>query len=128
MNTVIFTKSVNDPDKICEPIDLPEGHAIIIADKPDFLVVPKELVETLNFPERVNVKCLLTLVFQDKFATHYITDYLYEQMVVCVAKLDKFYWHLRTISQILMYEKWEKMEPRNADEIKGESNESKRED
>jgi hypothetical protein len=92
-----FTRKPSDSDRINERITLPEGEAILIADVPDWVNVPNDLVDKFNLPmARAEVLKADYLNFQGRICLHYKTNVLIEGRHLWVAKgTDQFYWHLR---------------------------------
>ena len=84
---VIIKKKTTDSPFIFE---LPEGHAIIIADKPDFVIVPDNLGGG-----RANVLEVKYLYLQGEKCLHYKLDKIINGKYLWVAKSDQFYWHIR---------------------------------
>ena len=85
-----FTKKPEDPDRIIEQIELPEGQAILIADVPDYVNLPPELGGS-----RANVIEATYLEFNGAKCIHYKLDKIIDGRNLWVAKSDQFYWHLR---------------------------------
>ena len=87
-----FTRYPNDPDEIVEPIELPEGHALLLASAPDYVRLPPEIGVSATTAKVLEV---LSLEFNGEICTHYKVDIIIDGKYLYVAKLDKFYWHLR---------------------------------
>ena len=92
-----FTRTPDDPDRITEQVELPEGQAILIADVPDWVNLPEELMIQHSIPtRRANVVEACYLDFRGETCLHYCTDVIINGRNLWVAKgADQFYWHLR---------------------------------
>ena len=92
-----FERKPKDPDCIIKQIELPKGHAILIANAPDYVNLPQELMTQLNLLKRVNVIDVAMLVFNGRKCVHYKLDVQVNGRNLWVAKSDQFYWHVRGI-------------------------------
>ena len=90
-----FTRKPTDPDRIIiEPVELPEGHALLIADVPDYVNLPREIIDIVGYL-RANVLKAEYRDFNGQVLLHYKLDVKINGKDLWVAKGDQFYWHLR---------------------------------
>jgi len=90
-----FQRKATDPDRIVQPVELPEGHAILIADAPDYVNLPQELVTQFNLNTRATVISVCYKNFNGQELLHYKLDVKINGQDLWVAKGDQFYWHTR---------------------------------
>lgn len=92
-----FLRKPNDPDQIVEPVELPEGNAILIADVPDYVNLPEDICAKFNLPRRANVigAQYLPCPVTKTPCTTYILDVVVNGKRLCVAKSSQFYWYTR---------------------------------
>jgi hypothetical protein len=93
---VEWERKPTDPDRIVKEVDLPEGHAVLVADAPDYVNLPDGLREQYpDLPKRANVVEVKFLTWQGQIRMHYKLDVKVNNKVLYVAKADQFYWHTR---------------------------------
>lgn len=91
-----FERKPTDPDRIVERVPLPEGEAILIANAPDYVNLPSELMERFGIStRRVNVVRAIYRDLNGQSLLHYELDMKIEGKTLWVAKGTQFYWHLR---------------------------------
>ena len=91
-----FTRKPTDPDRIVEEVSLPEGEALLIADVPDYVNLPPELMSQFGITERrANVISAKYLEFNGQMLLHYELSVKINGKDLWVAKGNQFYWHLR---------------------------------
>jgi hypothetical protein len=88
-----FTRRPTDPDMIVEILD--EEGAILIASRPDYVMLPPELGG-----QRANVLAVHKLPWEgsDILYTHYELDHMIDGKRLWVAKVSKdnqYYWYSR---------------------------------
>lgn len=93
---VEFQRKASDPLRIVEPVELPEGHAIIVAEGPDYVVIPEGLREQYpDVPHKVDVVEIQFLNWRGQIVPHYKLDVKVNGKTLWVAKADQYYWHTR---------------------------------
>lgn len=93
---VEFQRKASDPLRIVEPVDLSEGHAIVMADRPDYVVLPEGLREQYpDLPRQANVVEVHFLNWRGRIHPHFELDVKVNGKTLWVAKADQYYWHTR---------------------------------
>jgi hypothetical protein len=91
-----FTRKPSDPDRIIEPVELPEGDALLIADVPDYVNLPPQIYSVFNLPIRADILSVHHKLcpVKKELCTHYKLNAVIHGKHVWVAKSDQFYWYL----------------------------------